>query len=170
MQRQAAGGNLDVDRPRAFQPIDGIGLLAAVDRCLRKRALHQTRQPGFAVDDTMPGLVLFIKTPFRIECFVGSANNHDRLTTNRQSQIAKATQGNEHFADAFFEAVYNMAYCRLRYGEIANRKDAIESAMTDIKNQLQLFPGMGGPQWKPKFDELLRKIQSSLGQPVTGLQ
>lgn len=85
-------------------------------------------------------------------------------------QIAKATQGKEQFANAFFEAVYNMAYCRLRYGELAKRKDAIESAMTDIKNQFQLFPGMGGPQWKPKFDELLRRIQSSLGQPVTGLQ
>ncbi len=84
-------------------------------------------------------------------------------------QIAKATQGKEQFSNAFFESVYNMAYSRLRYGELSERKEAIESAMTDIKNQFQLFPEMGGPQWKPKFDELFKQIQKSLGQPATGL-
>lgn len=84
-------------------------------------------------------------------------------------QIALATKGKESFNDAYFEALYNMAYCRLRYGEILNRNDAKESALTEIKNQQRLFPEMGGPIWKPKFIELAARIQKSLGQPGTGL-
>jgi len=63
-----------------------------------------------------------------------------------------------------------MAYCRLRYGEILNREEAKKSALSEIKNQLTLFPEMGGPNWKPKFAALASRIQKSLGQPATGLE
>jgi hypothetical protein len=80
-----------------------------------------------------------------------------------------ATKGKEEFSDTYFEALYNMAYCRLRYGELLNRDDAKQAALTEIKNQRRLYPEMGGPNWKPKFLELAHQIQKSLGQPTTGL-
>jgi hypothetical protein len=85
-------------------------------------------------------------------------------------QIALATKGKEDFSHLYFEAVYNMSYCRLRYGEILDREDAKKSALSEIQGQYEIFPELGGEQWKPKFIELARRIQKSLGQPESGLQ
>lgn len=84
-------------------------------------------------------------------------------------QLAMATKGKEQFSNEYFEALYNMSYCRLRYGEILNREDAKKAALSEIQSQKQQFPEMGGPNWKPKFEELARRIQKTLGQPTTGL-
>jgi hypothetical protein len=85
-------------------------------------------------------------------------------------QIAKATQGKQNFANEYFEAVYNMSYCRLRYGELLKQDMSKQAALTDILNQCRLFPEMGGPEWKPKFEALAKQIQSSLGQAAVGLK
>ncbi len=85
-------------------------------------------------------------------------------------QIALATRGKEEFTDTYFEAIYNMSYCRLRYGELLTREDAKNAALSEIKDQWRQFPEMGGPAWKTKFSELAIRIQKSLGQPATGLE
>jgi tetratricopeptide (TPR) repeat protein len=84
--------------------------------------------------------------------------------------IAKATQAKEAFRDDYFNAVYNMAYCRLRWGELTKRNDAVNSALVEIQNQFKQFPELGGPRWKPKFNELAKQIQTRLGKSADGLQ
>ncbi len=85
-------------------------------------------------------------------------------------KIAQATRGKEPFSDIFFDAVYNLAYCQFRYGEIQNRTDAKQAALRTLLDQHSLFPELGGNKNKNRYNELAKQIQTSLDQTASGLQ
>jgi len=49
-----------------------------------------------------------------------------------------------------------------------------ESKMRDgikfTKDLIVFYPDMGGDDWRPKFDRLVRDIQTAIGDPVKGLE
>ncbi|HYW79980.1 MAG TPA: hypothetical protein VE890_10415, partial [Thermoguttaceae bacterium] len=76
-------------------------------------------------------------------------------------------------AQIFHEARYNLAYCRFQWAlsmAAAEKKEMLAQAEKDILITERLYPDMGGPQWRGKYDELLKKIQKMRGIKVTGLK
>jgi len=88
-------------------------------------------------------------------------------------KISRIVAANPNFAAVFFEARYNIPLCRLKYAVNLTgdeRKAALAQADRDIVIVQMLYPEMGGAEWYPRFDDLLRKIQELRGLPVVGLQ
>ena len=50
-----------------------------------------------------------------------------------------------------------------------HKKKLVERSATDITQVAALYPALGGPEQRAKFDALLRLIQKELKQPVVGL-
>ena len=71
--------------------------------------------------------------------------------------------------DAFFNARYHVALCRFLWGKAANDPSVINKSATDITRVHALYPGLGGPEQKAKFDQLLKSIQQELGDKPVGL-
>ncbi len=87
--------------------------------------------------------------------------------------IAKRVQYSERHQDLFFEARYNLALCRYKYAlsrPAEERTDVLEQARRDIVIVYKLNPGLGGKEWYDQFDDLLKKIQGSLGEKKIGLE
>jgi hypothetical protein len=84
-------------------------------------------------------------------------------------KISQQTSRDEKYRDIFFEARYHVALCRYRWGTAIKNNAVIEKSMSDITKVYSLYPEMGGPQQRAKFDQLLRTIQKSLGRPADGL-
>ena len=84
-------------------------------------------------------------------------------------KISLLTNGKPKFADKFFNARYHVALCRYLQGKAESDTQIMAKAVTDITSVAALYPAMGGPQQKKKFEDLLRTIQSELGQPPTEL-
>lgn len=55
---------------------------------------------------------------------------------------------------------------RLSGGE---KDKMLSAAKQDISITSKLYPDLGDEQWKPKYDNLLKKIQNGLGEPAVGL-
>ena len=72
------------------------------------------------------------------------------------------TRGNEKFREQFRECKYYSVLCRLRYGEIADSKKAIQSAKKDLDRALQRFDDLAVGPWKKKYDQLLKDLESAL--------
>ncbi|NQU24662.1 MAG: hypothetical protein HQ567_25555 [Candidatus Nealsonbacteria bacterium] len=76
----------------------------------------------------------------------------------------------------FHEARYNLALCRFNMAlnppdKYKNKKsDLLAQAEKDVLIIQKLFPDMGGPQWQPKYNELLKDIQETQGKKRTGLK
>ncbi|MBL9161423.1 MAG: hypothetical protein JNL18_01645 [Planctomycetaceae bacterium] len=89
------------------------------------------------------------------------------------AQAAKASPVTEEtrqranrFETLFFEARYNVAKSRFLAGKVApdeaKRREQLEAAKTNIEQMAKLYPGLGGPNWKPLFDELLKQVNLEL--------
>ncbi len=76
----------------------------------------------------------------------------------------------------FHEARYNLALCRFQWAlnppknEKGRKRELLEMAERDVLIIQKLFPDMGGPQWRHKYDELLKDIQETQGKKRTGLK
>jgi tetratricopeptide (TPR) repeat protein len=69
------------------------------------------------------------------------------------------------FKELFFEARYNVAKSRFLAGKAATadqRRAQFEAAKTNIEQMAKLYPDLGGPNWKPLFDELLKQTNLEL--------
>lgn len=92
-------------------------------------------------------------------------------------RIAKTMQGAPPFADVndashkefvklFHQARYNVAWCAYMQGMAQTSKDErdkhLKQADYAITITEQYTPDMGGEDWKPKYDELKKKVQSAL--------
>lgn len=69
------------------------------------------------------------------------------------------------FEELFFEARYNVAKSRFLAGKAApedQRRAQFEAAKTNIEQMAKLYPNLGGPSWKPLFDELLKQANLEL--------
>ena len=84
-------------------------------------------------------------------------------------QISQLTSGKEQYRDRFFEARYHVASCRFLMGKALGSNEVMQRAVTDITQVASLYPGLGGPEMRRKFDSLMKEIQRTLGQQATGL-
>ncbi len=76
--------------------------------------------------------------------------------------LVSLTRSKESFREQFRECEYNSVLCRLRYGEIANSKKAIESAKGELEKALKRFDDLAIGAWKNKYDQLLKDLDSAL--------
>ena len=88
-------------------------------------------------------------------------------------KIARLTGSNIKFRSQFHESRYNYAKCRFESAKAAARgdqKSMFEKAENDIRLVVKLYPDMGGNTWKPRYDQLAKDIQKSLGKTPVGLK
>lgn len=74
----------------------------------------------------------------------------------------------------FFEARYNLALCRAKWGQSesdpARRQALLNAARQEIWSVYSVVDqGLGGEPWRARYEELLKSIQRSLNQPPEGL-
>jgi hypothetical protein len=80
------------------------------------------------------------------------------------SQVtAQAGKKKPEFMEAFYEARLNITKCRylaaMKQKDDA-RKDELAKAMQSIHSFSLLYPELGGPRWKPEFEQLRKDIES----------
>jgi cellulose synthase operon protein C len=89
-------------------------------------------------------------------------------------KLANQTSKDAKFRDTFHEARYNIALCRQLYAlsrpdTDSKKKKLLALAKDSIRETQQFESTMGGEKWKPKYDALLRELQTALDQPAVGL-
>jgi tetratricopeptide (TPR) repeat protein len=88
-------------------------------------------------------------------------------------KTAKMVSRSPRHAGVFHEARYNLALCRFEYAMTlkgAEKTKTLEMARRDITVLRRLYPDLGGPEWRAKYDALLDKIQKVLGEEPVGLK
>lgn len=92
----------------------------------------------------------------------------------RLAQVAnRAARSDPKYRDMFFEARLNAARCRYLVGmksEGPERAQHLATAQQNIRSMVQLYPDLGGRQWKRKYDQLLKEIQKAAGREPVGLR
>jgi tetratricopeptide (TPR) repeat protein len=87
--------------------------------------------------------------------------------------LSKVTSRYPQYRDVFHEARYNLAMCHfksaLRKRGTNEREQYLKFAKSDIVQTQQLYPELGGSEWRAKYDQLFRQIQKELKEPVKGL-
>jgi tetratricopeptide (TPR) repeat protein len=84
----------------------------------------------------------------------------------------RASQANPQYRDTFFEARLSAARCRYLAGVRRTgpaRTQDLAKAKQSILSVLRLYPDLGGPAWRDRFDQLLKQIQSAAGDQPVGL-
>ena len=85
--------------------------------------------------------------------------------------IANMAASSPKFRDAFHEARYNLALCRLSWAESksgAERNQLLEKAARDISLTFQLY-GLGDEKTSRQYDALLKRIQKAQGKQPVGI-
>lgn len=81
--------------------------------------------------------------------------------------IQKRTANQPKFEEQFFEARYQLAYSRLQYARglpDANTRSAeLGRALQDIESTAKLYPELGGPGMKKRFQSLLKIVKQAQG-------
>ncbi len=104
-----------------------------------------------------------------------SALNGGRPNAQKQNviwgwgRISQLTQRDPKYKAKFFEARYHVALCRYLWGQRTKNKTLIDKSAVDIKRVADLYPDLGGPEQRSKFDVLLKTIQKELNQKPDGL-
>jgi uncharacterized protein YbjQ (UPF0145 family) len=77
------------------------------------------------------------------------------------SKIANVASKNPANSEQFYEARYQVANSRykLALGQGQDKAKLLEQAVKDIQSTARLYPALGGPEMKAKFDALLKQIQ-----------
>jgi len=87
-------------------------------------------------------------------------------------KISRLTAGKDAFKNEYYESRLGMAHARLGYALLKagdDKKEYLGYAKLEILNTQKISPELGGPEFKARFDALLRQIQEALGERVTGL-
>jgi hypothetical protein len=50
-----------------------------------------------------------------------------------------------------------------------SKKKTLDRALSDIRQTMQTYPDLGGPESLAKFEKLTLEIQQELGKPAIGL-
>ena len=148
--------------------------LDRLERILRKKPmlLEPQREAALAFQDWGAENPLYYSLAIR----GGRAANDDRgqkvNTIWGWAKLSNMVYSNPDYADAFYEARYNLATCRYlqsitQSGE--SKAKGLADALSEINYMIRTRPTLGGESWRAKYDELLKKIQQAAGQPVTGL-
>jgi hypothetical protein len=89
------------------------------------------------------------------------------------AQVAdRAARTDPKYRDAFFEARYQMANCRYLLtmkSSTEKRQESLAQAKLSIHSVARLYPDLGGEKWQPKFDALMKQIQTASGEASIGL-
>ena len=65
-----------------------------------------------------------------------------------------------------------MANCRYSIAmqsQAEKRKENLSQAKLSIQSVARLYPELGGAKWQPKFDALMKQIQTAAGDQSVGL-
>jgi hypothetical protein len=88
-------------------------------------------------------------------------------------EISKKTGSNPKYAEQFHQARYNLALCRYKWAlaekDAAAKAQRLKQAKADVVFIVRLYRDLGGPQQEAQYDQLLRDIQKSLGEPAGGI-
>lgn len=87
--------------------------------------------------------------------------------------IANRVASLDKYRSTFHQARYHLALCRFYLAETQTgnqRLETLKQAKLDITRIQRLYPDMGGDEWTPKYDGLLKKIQKLLGEEPAGLK
>ncbi|WP_428305632.1 hypothetical protein [Lacipirellula sp.] len=99
---------------------------------------------------------------------ISSVANAARMQQAKVSPVTEESrQRTLRFENLFYEARYNVAKSRYLAGKIAEpakRREQLEAAKMNIEQMAKLYPGLGGPAWKPLFDELLKQVNQELAE------
>jgi hypothetical protein len=99
----------------------------------------------------------------------GAKPNNGKNVIWGWGKISQLTSRSADNQEIFFDARYHLALSRYLWGKTTKRKDLIQRASGDITKVAALYPKMGGPNQRRKFDTLLKQIQKDLGEKATGL-
>src|SRR4029079_8892769 len=101
-------------------------------------------------------------------------SKNDKNTIWGWGEIARMTANNPQFREQFYDARYNLALCRYQYAlalpDAAAKTKQLKLARSDIALTAGLYPELGGEEKKRQYDNLLKNIQKSLGEPTEGLR
>lgn len=101
-------------------------------------------------------------------------SKNDKNTIWGWGEIARMTANNPQFREQFYDARYNLALCRYQYalaqGDAKEKTKQLKLAKSDIALTAGLYPDLGGDEKKRQYDNLLKNIQKSLGEPTDGLK
>ncbi len=88
-------------------------------------------------------------------------------------RIAQLTSHKPQFVETFHEARYNLALCRYQYAlnqaDAAQRKKQLDLAEQDVGLTVKLFKDIGGPQWRARYEALIKQIQKANDKLPVGL-
>ena len=84
-------------------------------------------------------------------------------------KVSQLTSLDAKYQDMFFNARYHVALCRYRAGKKSKSEKLMEKAKSDITKVHALYPAMGGETHYLKFNQLLKQIETDLGQSAQGL-
>jgi tetratricopeptide (TPR) repeat protein len=87
-------------------------------------------------------------------------------------KISMLTNGKPQHRESFFDARYALAECRLlmskRVADKDQAKKLADQAKKDLAGIVVLYPDLGGDASKSRFNELMKKIQTALGEAAVG--
>jgi len=84
----------------------------------------------------------------------------------------RAARSNASYRDAFFEARLEAARCRYLVGVNSSgsaKQEHLAAAKQSIRSLAQLYPNLGGNNWRGNFESLLKQIQRAAGDEPVGL-
>jgi len=84
------------------------------------------------------------------------------------AMIAKRT-AQSNYEQEFFEARYNIAFCRLKHADTLSgeeKTEELKKARSAITSTMLSYPTLGGEAMEKKFDLLLIDIQKAIGEPA----
>jgi hypothetical protein len=87
-------------------------------------------------------------------------------------RTAKLIAGKADLRELFHDARYSLAECRFRFAMTLSQSERLEmlqQAEQDIVLTARLYPQLGGPELKERYNSLLQQIQQSMGKRPTGL-
>ncbi|MEZ6101902.1 MAG: hypothetical protein R3E01_23450 [Pirellulaceae bacterium] len=87
-------------------------------------------------------------------------------------QMLRGPEYKTRFAETFFEARYNLAYCRYQQAmrEAERREELLTRAEQAIAATARNYPNLDNGKWRTSFDQLLKTIQQLRGQAMDGLR
>ena len=88
-------------------------------------------------------------------------------------KVGAKMENNPAYRDLYYEARYNLAFCRFQYAmskEGQDRTAQLNQTQRDIMIDYKLDPELGGKERYEQYDALLKKVQRLLGDREAGLK
>jgi hypothetical protein len=92
------------------------------------------------------------------------------------AKLSKMTMNNDKLAGTFHDARLKLVESRFRYGlkqpkdKVELRRRHVEGAKQELWITYKLYPELGGSEYQPQYERLLKRIQKSLDQQEIGLK